>query len=128
MKNRAEIEAWARELYHEHVDRKDAAGFAAIFAENGQLRFGNEVPIVGRKNIETAIAQFFQAMESLRHEFQTISIDGDAIFLAAVVTYRRHDGKVVSVPAMTVFRTEGEAKIFRARSCDIYVDLAPLFS
>lgn len=125
VKTRAEIESWARALYREHVDRKDAAGFAAVFAEDGQLRFGNETAIAGRAQIETAIAQFFRAMRSLQHEFVAISTDDDTIFLEATVTYDRHDGGVVTVPAMTVFRMDGN---FRARRCDIYVDLAPLFA
>lgn len=120
-----EAENWARALYRDHVDQKDAACFARVFAEDGTLRFGNEKPITGRDAIESAIAHFFQAMVSLRHEFAAISRDGDTLFLEAIVTYLRHDGQEVTVPAMTVFQMNQE---FRARSCRIYVDLAPLFA
>ena len=99
----AKADSWARKLYSESVDRKDAAGFAAVFTESGTLRFGNNHALVGRGQIENAIAQFFQAMETLRHEFVAISCDGKTIFLEAKVTYKRHDGGMVSVPAMTVF-------------------------
>ena len=118
-------ENWARKLYSESVDRKDAAGFAAVFAEDATLRFGNEKPIRGRTEIEAAIAQFFQAMVWLKHDFTAMSRDGDLLFLEAVVTYQRHDGGIVTVPAMTVFEVNDR---FAARSCRIYVDLAPLFA
>ena len=51
--------SWARALYADSVDNKDAAGFAAAFTETGSLRFGNADPIVGRDAIEAAIAHFF---------------------------------------------------------------------
>ena len=123
--NDEKTESWARKLYSESVDQKDAAGFAAVFAENGTLTFGNQPAIIGRAAIEEAITQFFTAMVSLRHEFVQISPDGDRLFLEAVVTYHRHDGKIVSVPAMTVFEMDDN---FLARSCRIYVDLTPLFA
>ncbi len=123
-----EAESWARALYGNSVDRKDAAGFAAVFAEDGTLRFGNQQPIVGRQNIEEAITQFFLAMVALQHEFTAISSDGNRWFLEAMVTYTRHDGGIATCPAMTVFEmTEADSQLV-AQSCRIYVDLAPLFA
>jgi ketosteroid isomerase-like protein len=118
-------ESWARALYADSVDKKDAAGFAAAFAEDGTLKFGNQPPLSGRSTIEEAITQFFLAMVSLQHEFTLISQDGNTIFLEAVVIYHRHDGGIVSVPAMTVFEMNDD---FLATSCRIYVDLTPLFA
>ncbi len=119
------FESWAHHLYRDSVDKKDAAAFAAVFAEDGTLRFGNEPPLHGRSAIEIAIAHFFEAMVSLEHEFTAISRHRDTLFLEAIVTYHRHDGGVVTVPAMTVFEMNED---FLARSCRIYVDLAPLFA
>jgi ketosteroid isomerase-like protein len=123
----AAAEAWARELYAK-VDRKDAAAFAAAFAENGGLRFGNNDPIAGRSTIEAAIAGFFTAMASLRHEFTRITLHETLLFLEASVTYVRHDKGVVTVPAMTVFKMAGDGSRRVAEQCNIYVDLAPLFA
>jgi len=119
---------WAQRLYDESVDRKDATGYAAAFVEDGWLRFGNNEPIVGRANIEAAIAGFFQAMQTLKHAPERTTVAGNLLFLEATVTYLRHDGQSVSVPAMTVYEmaeTEGTPK---ARRCNIYVDLTPLFA
>ena len=119
---------WARRLYDGAVDRKDAAGYAAAFVDDGWLRFGNNEPIVGRANIEAAIAGFFQAMQTLKHSPERTTVAGNLLFLEATVTYLRHDGKSVSVPAMTVYEmAEMEGKPL-ARRCNIYVDLAPLFT
>ena len=123
----AAADAWARELYTK-VDRKDAAAFAAVFADDGSLRFGNNDPIAGRKNIETGIAQFFTAMISLQHEFVRTTLHRNLLFLEASVTYTRHDKKVVTVPAMTVFTMADRGGRPVAERCNIYVDLAPLFA
>ena len=121
-------QAWARELYDNAVDRKDAAGFAAAFTDEARLRFGNNEPIAGRANIEAAIAGFFMAMQSLRHEPMRTTVAGNLLFLEATVTYLRHDGASVSVPAMTVYEMEEMTGTPLARRCNIYVDLAPLFA
>ena len=119
---------WARRLYDESVDRKDAAGFAAAFTDDATLRFGNNPPLAGRTNIETAIAGFFQAMQTLEHAPERTTVAGNLLFLEATVTYLRHDGQSVSVPAMTVFEMADTQGTPRARRCNIYVDLAPLFA
>ena len=124
----ATLAAWARELYGQAVDHKDAAGFAAVFTEDASLRFGNAEPIVGRAGIEAAIAHFFTAFVALRHEFDAIVSSGSTLFLQATVTYTRHDGALVTVPAMTVFEMVATSDVPLARRCQIYVDLTPLFA
>jgi ketosteroid isomerase-like protein len=124
----AAAEEWAHHLYRDAVDRKDAAGYAAAFVEDGWLRFGNNEPIVGRATIEAAIAGFFGAMQTLRHETTRTTTTGNLLFLEATVTYLRHDGQQVSVPAMTVYEMAATAGAPLARRCNIYVDLAPLFA
>ena len=126
---RPAIFGWAQDLYDNAVDRKDAAGFAATFTDDGWLQFGNNERIHGPAAIESAIAQFFTAMVSLRHEARGAYLDGDTLFLEAVVNYVRHDGGEVAVNAMTVFRlasVDGPDGP-KADQCRIFVDLAPLF-
>ena len=120
-------DAWARDLYRK-VDNKDAAGYAAVFTEDGWLRFGNNDPLVGQGAIEAAIAQFFTAMVSLRHEFVRTTLHEKLLFLEASVTYKRHDGGTVTVPAMTVYEMTDRGGQRKAKRCNIYVDLMPLFA
>ena len=128
---REDVFQWATDLYALSVDRKDADGFAAAFTPDAWLRFGNAEPLVGREAIRAAIAHFFTHFASLRHEAGPTTLDGDTLVLEAVVTYTRHDGRVVSVHAATVFRLAGTESPGRghpvADQCRIYVDLAPLY-
>lgn len=129
-RNREEITRWADRLYSEHVDHKDADGFAAVFTQDGTLRFGNSDTLVGRDAIRAAIAQFFSAFVSLRHHSGRTWLDGDTLVLEAVVTYVRHDGQQVTVPATTIFHLASDAQSAEpiVDECRIYVDLTPLFA
>ena len=128
--HREAVMRWARALYANSVDRKDAAGFAAAFTPDAWLRFGNWEPIAGRDAIRGAIAQFFTGMIDLRHESKGEFLDGDTLILEAFVTYTRHDRKQVTVPAVTIFRlagADGDGRVL-ADQCRIFVDLAPLYA
>ena len=118
---------WARKLYDGAVDRKDAAGFAAVFTDDAWMRFGNADPIVGRKAIEAAIGQFFTMIAGLKHEMTGIWSQQDAVICEATVTYTRHDGSKVQVPAVTIFRVQSSSSGPLANRVQMFVDLAPLF-
>lgn len=122
---------WARDLYTNAVDRKDAAGFAAAFATDGWVQFGNWPRTEGREAITAAIAQFFDGFTSLAHTSVGNWLDGRTLVLEAEVTYVRHDGGTVTVPACTIFRLAKEPSdegAPQARECRIYVDLTPLYA
>lgn len=119
---------WARTLYDGCVDRKDAAGFAAVFAEDAWMRFANNEPVIGRKNIEAAIAGFFTMLDTLKHQQTGLWSQGDALILEANVTYRRLDGGMVTVPAVTIMRLAGTAARPVVERCQMFVDLTPLFA
>ncbi len=127
---RDEVLPWAQNLYAESVDRKDAAGFAAAFTPDAWMQFANAPRIVGRQAIEVAIAQFFASFRDLRHESRGTWLQGDTLILEVVVTYTRHDGQRVSVPAVTILRLASGAAWNSplADECRIYVDLTPLYA
>jgi len=129
-RTRDDVVRWAGTLYSDHVDHKDADGFAAVFTPDATLRFGNSDALTGRDAIRDAIAQFFTAFKSLRHHSGRTWIEGDIVVLGAVVTYIRHDGKEVTVPAVTIFHLIpiNASSTPLADECRIYVDLAPLFA
>ncbi len=125
----ADMISWADRLYSEGVDNKDAAMFADAFTPEGWLRFGNNPPLIGRDAIRDAIAGFFTMFASLEHQSAGTTFSDGTLVVEATVTYTLFDGGTVSVPACTIFRfadTSGERPL--AHKCQIYVDLAPLFS
>ena len=128
---REKVMRWADDLYANHVDHKDAAGFAAAFTPDGWVQFGNWPRTSGREGITAAIAQFFSGFQSLSHTSVGQWLDGTTLVLEAEVTYLRHDGRTVTVPATTIFRlapTLSAGGTPQAKECRIYVDLTPLYA
>ena len=122
-----DVNAWVEALYGGAVDHKDAAGFAAVFAEDAWMRFGNAEPVIGRDAIEVAIAHFFTLFQGLHHDFTAIWAPDDAVILEGDVTYTRFDGSTVSMPFTTILRltAPGSGIVRRAQ---MYLDLTPLFA
>jgi hypothetical protein len=129
--SRDAVMRWADDLYRNVVDRKDAAGFAAAFANDGWVQFGNWPRTSGREAITAAIAHFFDGFQSLAHRSVGTWLDRGTLVLEAEVTYVRHDGGTVSVPACTIFRLAArpsEDGLPQVKECRIYVDLTPLYA
>ena len=128
---RETVMRWADDLYANSVDRKDAAGFARAFTPDGWVQFGNWPRTTGRDAITAAIAEFFDGFQSLSHRSVGQWLDGRTLVLEAEVTYLRHDGRTVTVPACTIFRLAAERAadgMPQAKECRIYVDLTPLYA
>lgn len=118
-----EVRTWLGDLYSA-VDGMDAAGFAAFFADQGRLSFGNWDPLTGPQAVEAAIDEFYEAIDGLDHDIQRIWTPTDAaVHIEAAVTYTRLDGDEVTVPAAVHF-TRGEEAIQDMR---VYVDQGPVF-
>ena len=125
--DRDAVISWARTLYADGVDKKDADAFAGAFVDDAWLQFANNEPLVGKRAIRDGIAQFFTLFASLRHEETGVTWSGGTLVLEANVTYTLHSGGTVTVPACTIYRLTESSGPPLARRCQIYVDLAPLF-
>lgn len=112
-----------KEVYND-VDRMDARAFAMRFAEDGTMTFGNAPPLVGRKAIEEGVAGFFQAIQGLKHEFVASWLEPGVAIHEFRATYRRHDGKAVTIPALTVFRLDGD----QVEDARVFYDPTPIFA
>jgi ketosteroid isomerase-like protein len=107
------------------VDKRDAAGFAALFAPDGRFVFGNSEPIVGPAAIAEATDAFFANVLELRHEIVNNWEVGADTVAELTVEYHRLDDRYVTVPGVTIFTRDDAGLITHYR---IFVDLAPLFA
>ena len=107
------------------VDATDVRTFSEFFTDDGRLVFGNADPMSGRADIETGVANFFGSIRGLHHTVINEWMVGDDTINELSVTYDRHDGKSVTIPAATVWHVAADNKIDHYR---VYVDLAPVFA
>jgi ketosteroid isomerase-like protein len=115
----------SREAIWEDVDRMDAEAWAAYLAPGAVMRFGNADPVHGRDACRDALAGFFTQIGSLRHTVLARWEQDGATITELSVTYTRKDGQAVTVPAVTIFRTDDDDLIEDYR---IFVDQSPLFA
>lgn len=113
---------WKR--VYEDVDRMNARAFAANFAKDGTMTFGNMPALVGRAAVEQGTVEFFKTIKGLRHEFVRTWEQTDTAVLEFRATYDRHDGKSVTIPAVTIFRLQGE----RIRDGRVFYDPSPIYA
>lgn len=107
------------------VDAGDAAAFAGFFAHDGHLVFGNDEPLIGRDAIAAGLAGFLRTIRSLRHAVVREWDIEDTCIVELKVTYNRLDGTSVTIPVVSIVRTDQQNQIEDYR---VYYDLTPLRS
>jgi ketosteroid isomerase-like protein len=107
------------------IDRMDADAWASHLAPDAVMRFGNADPVHGRTACRDALAAFYGQIHGLAHHALEQWEHGGATIVEANVTYTRADDREVSVPAVTIYRTNGRNQIADYR---VYIDLAPVFA
>jgi ketosteroid isomerase-like protein len=107
------------------VDTKDATAFGAFLAPDARLVFGNAEPLVGRDAVVDGIGAFFSTIDGLAHRIVNQWYAGGDTVAETEVTYQRLDGKSVTVPAVSIWRTRTDGLIDDYR---IFVDLAPVYA
>lgn len=114
--------AWV-ELFRA-IDGRDAAAFAAFVTNDGEFRFGSAPAVVGRANVQAAVAGFFGMIGGCSHRMLRSWHSPGAAACEGEVTYTRLDGSKVTIPFANVFVLKGgEIASYR-----IYIDNGPLFS
>jgi limonene-1,2-epoxide hydrolase len=107
------------------VDSMDVAAVAVLFAEDGQVVFGNGQSMVGIEEIRAGVTAFFDTIAGLHHEIVNDWNVGDDTIVELRVTYDRKDGQQVTIPCVTIFHTDASGKIDAYR---VYFDVAPIYA
>jgi ketosteroid isomerase-like protein len=107
------------------IDRMDAEAWASHLAPDAVMRFGNADPVYGREACRDALAAFYGQIDGLAHHVIEQWEHGEATIVEANVTYTRTDELEVTVPVVTIYRTNARDLIADYR---VYIDLAPVFA
>jgi hypothetical protein len=115
--------AWTTELFRS-IDAKDTRRFVGFLTEDGQFRFGNAPPALGRQAIASLLDGFFASIKSLSHDVAKTWTVPDHVICEGTVTYTRHDGSTLSVPFVDVFVMQGKL----IKDYLIYIDASQLYA
>ena len=107
------------------IDGMDTAASVKLFAESATLTFGNGQPMVGRDAIKAGTAVFYSSIAGLRHRILNEWTVGQDTIVEAAVTYTRHDGRQVTIPAASIWRVREDGLITDYR---VFIDLAPVYA
>jgi ketosteroid isomerase-like protein len=106
------------------IDSLDPAKFVAHLTQDVKFRFANADPVIGRENVQAAVAGFFSSIAGLKHHILNVWEVGDTVIAQIDVEYLRHDGKSVTVPNADVLIYEGDL----VRDWQIYIDTTPVYA
>lgn len=107
------------------VDSFDPAQFAELFAPDGVLVFGNGKPMTGPEEIAAGVGGFFETIQGLSHRITRHWHQAGTDVVELEVTYTRLDGRVVTIPVVSILR-RGEDGLFD--DYRVFFDLAPVYA
>ncbi|CAN5399572.1 hypothetical protein BH09BAC3_BH09BAC3_37390 [soil metagenome] len=107
----------------EHDGLLDAKGFGDLYNKDATFQLGAMPIIVGNKNIEGFVAQFFSmGFKTISHEFKQVwDLDENLIF-EAVATFHKLDGSHIRIPYVNVHTYANNL----VQSTKIFMDSKPL--
>ena len=107
------------------IERMDAHAWAQYLAPDAVMRWGNEPPIYGREACRASAEAFYARINGVRYDIVELWEHGEATIVEANITYTRTDGQEVTLPLVTIYRTDANDLISDYR---VYTDLAPVFA
>jgi len=104
------------------IDAGDSRAFQGFLAEDCSFRLGNLPPVTGRAAIGSAVAGFFDSLQSLSHSLTGSWHTRDCSICHGSVSYTRKDGSVLTVPFANILRRETRL----IREYLVFVDISGL--
>ena len=115
---------WVADFFRD-ADTVDIAKLAAWFADDIELRFANNPAIQGKATAVDVMGQFYGSIAAMRHEAESLLLDGNTAAQQAIVTYTALDGREVPLPVSSFLHRNGDGRLDVLR---IFIDIAPLYA
>ena len=115
--------AWIQDLFTV-IDYRDAKDFCGFLTDDAEFVFANAPAVVGKENIEAAVAGFFDSINGIAHDIEHVASDDNQVVCKGLVTYTRHDKTTLTVPFANWFTMQGNL-IHRYQ---IFVDTSELYT
>ena len=111
--------------YYELCGAKDIDGAMEFWAPEGELRFANAEPVIGREAIRATFKGFVGMWAKETHTLRELwELPGGVVVFELNVEFRMHDGSEVAVVGAAINRVGGE-RFLEQRT---YVDMGPVWA
>lgn len=111
--------------YLNAMDTLDIDAYAAYLAEDCEMQFGNNAIVKGKHNVVEGLKAFWTTIDGDEHNLQNIFGNDNNFVLEALNTFKRKDGKTVTVPAVAITEKNSEGLVTSVR---LFMDVAPIFA
>jgi hypothetical protein len=118
-----EIKEKIEELFN-CIDTMDADKFVTYLTGDAIFRFGNAPVVSGKKAIRDAVFEFFKSIKSIGHRCINLWEIKPHVVYEGIVKYTRHDGNIVELNFVNVFKMNGDL----IKDYFIYIDITPLYA
>ncbi|MDM0066939.1 nuclear transport factor 2 family protein [Variovorax sp. J31P207] len=105
------------------IDGMAMDGLLDGLTDDVEVTFGNCPSMKGKAAVEDGVGAFWKSIRGLTHHFVNVVESGACSALEATVDYVRADGRLVTIPCVTMLMREGEL----VRSLRIYIDIGPVY-
>jgi ketosteroid isomerase-like protein len=106
------------------VEANDVNAYVSLFSDDAFYKAANFDPVIGPDGIRRFAAPVMEMFDKVTHDVHGMWEDGNTVVAEVMLTYRRRDAKVVTVPCVDVIRLKGG----KITSLQAYVDLGPVFA
>lgn len=111
--------------YLNAMDQLDIASYASFLADDCEMQFGNNATIKGKKDVVEGLKAFWATIDGDDHNLQNIFGDDRNFVLEALNTFKRKDGKTVTIPAVAITERNLEGLVTSVR---LFMDVTPIFA
>jgi len=114
----------ARDVF-DVIDTMDVQALGNLLACDATMVFGNGEPLTGKDAILAGCEEFSTTVQGWRHHILNEWTAGPDTITETEVTYTRLDAKEVTVPVVSIWRTQDDGLI---RDYRVFFDLTPVYA
>lgn len=119
--NPVEVPDWVRDFFLA-ADSMVPESLEPLLAEDVHFRIGNNVEVIGRKNVVEASRGLAKVFSDMQHDYVGVHHAGDRTFVDCFVDYTAHNGDQYLIPFMTMLeRKDDQIALLHA-----YGDMSPI--
>ena len=106
------------------ADGMNAIAFSELLTTDVKFRFSNNDLGIGKNAVVSGLNFLFSKINGLRHDLKGTYVDEQGYAVEAIANYTMKDGKIISLPVVSVLKYRGNL----IEDYRIYMDISPVMT